>query len=314
NNTILDSQNHRPLTGQLLNALKGDADLNGDGRITFKEIWAYIAPNVTNPTQTPRAHTLPGHQNFDYVFISPKGPISNGPQPTQNFWKEPLTGITFVRLPSGCFSMGCRKDCDTDSLPVHTVCLNSFWISQHEVTQRQWLKVMESQPSYFSGHDHYPIENISWTDTQDFMRIFNEKTGRNYRLPTEAEWEYACVGAEKKDSYSGADDSRNVSWTLLNSNDQPHDVGQKEKNSFQLFDMSGNVYEWCMDTYDENAYRQHTKQNPIIKPSEKNPYRVIRGGCWDSEAIYSKCNNRNNQSRNKRNRYTGFRIVYSVSQ
>jgi len=308
-NTILDDQRHRLLSGKLLKALNGKADFNGDGTITFYEIWSFISPDSIDEIQTPRAHSLPGHQNAEYVFISPKGQVNNLPQSNHNSWKEPLTGMTFVKVPSGCFSMGCTQQCDTDSTPLHTVCIDSFWISQHEVTQKQWHKVMENQPSVFSGNDSYPVENVSWKDAQAFMKVLNEKTGGTYRLPTEAEWEFACSGTQQKVSYSGANKADDVSWTLSNSSGHPHGTGLKDKNYFNLFDMSGNVYEWCLDTYEENAYEKHSKNNPLIKPSDTNPYRVIRGGCWDSDATYSKCTNRNNQARHKRNRYTGFRVV-----
>jgi len=156
---------------------------------------------------------------------------------------DDTTGMELVYVPGGCFNMGSppeEKDRYDDEGPVHEVCVDSFWMGQYEVTQGQWEKVMGANPSNFTKGGNYPVENVSWNDTQDFIKKLNKKYDKQYRLPTEAEWEYACR-AKGSGRYCGGDDLDAVAWYDKNSGSSTHAVGGKQANAFGLHDMSGNV-------------------------------------------------------------------------
>ena len=169
------------------------------------------------------------------------------------------------------------SDADSDE-KAHQVTLSSYYIGETEVTQELWQTVMGSNPSYFKGF-HRPVEEVSWEDCQEFIRRLNQKTGRNFRLPTEAEWEYAARGGRKSNGskYVGGSSMDDVAWYDGNSNSQTHDVGQKRPNELGLYDMAGNVWEWCQDWYGD--YSSSAQTNP--KGPSSGSGRVDRGGGWD---------------------------------
>jgi formylglycine-generating enzyme required for sulfatase activity len=159
--------------------------------------------------------------------------------------------------------------------------LSSFHIGKYEVTQEEWEAVMGSNPSHFKGCPKCPVEQVSWDDIQEFLQKLNTKTANNYRLPTEAEWEYAARGGKRSKGYkySGANNNlSSVGWYNRNSNDKTREVGTKRSNELGLFDMSGNVYEWCSDWYDTGYYAKSPKMNPTGPSSGKS--KVFRGGAW----------------------------------
>ena len=137
-----------------------------------------------------------------------------------------------------------------DESPVHSVTLSSYYMGETEVTQALWKAVMGNNPSRFKG-DNLPVENVSWNDCQEFIRKLKQKTGKNFRLPTEAEWEYAARGGKKSNGYkySGSNNIGSVAWYDDNSSNQIHAVKGKRLNELGLYDMSGNVWEWCSDWY-----------------------------------------------------------------
>ena len=190
--------------------------------------------------------------------------------------------IEMVFVEGGTFMMGCTKeqegDCHNDEKPVHQITLSSFRIGKYAITQGQWEAVMGNNPAYFAKGDNYPVENVSWEDAQEFIRKLNIKTGRNYRLPTEAEWEYAARGGKKSAGYrySGSNTINNVSWNASNSGDSTHPVGLKSPNELGIYDMSGNVWEWCGDW--SAPYSASAQTNPTGVSS--GSYRVLRGGSW----------------------------------
>lgn len=188
-------------------------------------------------------------------------------------------GFEMVFVQGGTFLMG-RNDGEFGEKPVHSVTLNDFYIGKFEVTQKQWRDVMGGNPSYFQNCDNCPVEQVSWSDIQKFINKLNQITGKPYRLPTEAEWEYAATGGNNNNgyAYSGSNNVSDVAWFSENSGSKTHPVGQKQPNELGIYDMSGNVWEWCNDWYDEKYYNYGPSNNPRGPGTGK--YRVLRGGSW----------------------------------
>ena len=185
-----------------------------------------------------------------------------------------------VYVEGGTFTMGAtseQKKPDDDEKPTHRVSLSSFYIGKYEVTQALWKAVMGSNPSHFEG-DNLPVENVSWNDCQTFLRKLNAMTGKNFRLPTEAEWEFAARGGNRSRGYqySGSNVLSDVAWYYDNSGSKTHNVGTKAPNELGIYDMSGNVWEWCQDW--KGSYIGSAQTNP--KGPSSGSYRVDRGGSW----------------------------------
>ena len=193
-----------------------------------------------------------------------------------------VNGVAFnmIRVDGGTFTMGAtleQQGSYDDEKPTHQVTLSSFYIGETVVTQALWKAVMGSNPSYFKGDD-LPVERVSWNDCQDFISRLNSITGMNFRLPTEAEWEFAARGGNKckHTQYSGSGNIDEVAWYDGNSGSWTNPVKAKISNELGIFDMSGNVWEWCQDWYDK--YNDSAQNNPIGLNSGSN--RVLRGGSW----------------------------------
>ena len=190
-----------------------------------------------------------------------------------------------VRVEGGTFIMGATQeqgsDAESDEKPTHQVTLSSFSIGKYEVTQEEWEAVMGSNPSYFKGAK-LPVEQVSWNDCQEFIRRLNQMTGKSFRLPTEAEWEFAARGGNRSNhyKYSGSNNLSSVAWYWDNSGSKTHPVGKKSPNELGLYDMSGNVWEWCADWYGD--YSSSAQTNP--KGPSNGSFRVRRGGGWGSYA------------------------------
>lgn len=185
-----------------------------------------------------------------------------------------------VLVKGGCFEMGDTfGDGQVSEKPVHDVCVNDFYVGRYEVTQRQWVEVMGTNQFDLKCCEHWPVYKVSWNDVQNFIRSLNQKTGKNYRLPTEAEWEYAARSGGKREKFAGTSSDREVgeyAWYFLNSVDSPHPVGQKKPNELGLYDMSGNAWEWAQDWFDLSYYSNSPKDNP--KGPLRGQERVLRGG------------------------------------
>ena len=201
---------------------------------------------------------------------------------TNYYARFTVNGVSFemVRVEGGTFRMGDTTEqgdyADSDETPVHSVTLSNYYIGKTEVTQALWQAVMGSNPSYSVGAD-LPVENVNWNDCQEFIQKLNSLTGRNFRLPTEAEWEFACRGGNNSRGYkySGSNDIDNVAWYRDNSGrDTLYSVATKAPNELGIYDMSGNVSEWCSDWYAD--YTSYSQTNP--KGPQSGRTRVFRGG------------------------------------
>lgn len=220
--------------------------------------------------------------------------------------------IEMVAVQGGSFQMGSNAD-DSDEKPVHKVSLSDFYIGKYELTQAQWKAVMGNNPSHFKG-DNLPVEKVSWNDIQEFIKKLNQKTGKNYRLPTEAEWEYAAQGASTGSAsttkYSGSNNIGNVGWYEDNSNSKTHEVGQKQANELGIYDMTGNVWEWCNDWYDSEYYENSPEFNP--QGASSGSRRVFRGGGWYSGGSRCRVAYRGSISPDTGRNNIGFRLAISL--
>ena len=196
-----------------------------------------------------------------------------------------VNGVSFkmIAVKSGTFQLGSDDWYDNEK-PVHQVTLSDYYIGETEVTQELWSAVMGSNPSEFPGNMQRPVEMVSWNDCQTFISKLNELTGETFRLPTEAQWEYAACGGNKSKgyTYSGGDAIDDVAWHEYNSGGMTHPVKTKAPNELGIYDMTGNVYEWCSDWY--GSYSSAAQTDPT-GPSTGS-YRLIRGGSWGSDATY----------------------------
>jgi len=220
-------------------------------------------------------------------------------------------GMEFNLIPAGEFRMGADdKEANVDEQPVHRVRITRpFYLGKYPVTQVQWEAVMETNPSRFTGNLNRPVESVSWHDAQEFLRRLSEKEGKLYRLPTEAEWEYAaragtttvyCFGDEVKRL-------REYAWYGENSGGKTHPVGQLEANAWGLHDVPGNVWEWVQDWYAENYYQQSAVIDPL--GPEEGQSKVLRGGSWGDGAGVVRVATRTRYVPGHRRGYIGFRCA-----
>ena len=225
-----------------------------------------------------------------------------------------VNGMTFqmVEVRGGTFTMGATSeqasDAFDDEKPAHSVTLSSYYIGKTEVTQELWQAVMDSNPSKFKG-DRKPVEQVSWNDCQTFISKLNSLTGKKFRLPTEAEWEFAARGGIKSKGYkySGSNTLDDVAWYLENSGETTHEVGTKSPNELGLYDMSGNVEEWCNDWY--GNYSSSPSNNPTGPSSGSD--RVSRGGSFGNSARFYRSSNRGNYTPGLRIGGLGLRLCLS---
>jgi len=279
---------------------------------------------------------------FAFVFFSlsffstgeEKKPKADEKQliPKEKTLRETATGMELVHVKGGCFQMGDTfgdadgsaflsdterahewsrsEDRDSDEKPVHEVCVNDFYIGKYEVTQKQWQDIMGDYPKYFGNCSDCPVAEISWNDTEEFINKLNKKTGKKYRLPTEAEWEYAARSGGKNDKYAGGNDVDSFAWYSSNSGSKIHPVGQKKPNGLGIYDMSGNVWEWVQDWYDENYYKNSPKDNP--KGPNGTTFRVLRGGSWFSIPVNLRTSKRSRLEPADRISDNGFRLAFPL--
>ncbi len=243
---------------------------------------------------------------FAIVFaaIAPAAPDEEAPPPNPEQTLTNNLGMQFRLIPSGSFTMGSERG-NADEKPVHEVILSKpFYLGIHEVTQAQWQAVMGSNPAHFKDPNR-PVENVSWNDAQEFCKRLSEKDSARYRLPTEAEWEYACRAGTKTEFYWGARFSGDFAWARDNSEGAAHTVGGKKSNPWGLYDMGGNVYEWCQDNY--GRYPSSDQVDPLN--SDGSRYHVDRGGCWYNDGEYCRSADRGGRLDDFRDFFVGLRVV-----
>lgn len=228
-------------------------------------------------------------------------------------------GLELEPIPAGNFTMGSHRNepgRNPDEGPMMQVTISrDFWLGKYEVTQQQWQEFMGTDPSHFHGDGHLPMESVSWTDAMDFCKKLTAQEqaagrlpgGYEYRLPTEAEWEYACRAGTTTRFYTGDKDSDldEAGWYDGNSGKKTHPVGQKKPNAWGLYDMHGNVWEWCADWY--GYYGQAAVKDPA-GPREGD-FRVVRGGGWMRSAAASRSASRDHHMQDYRFQNVGFRVA-----
>ena len=223
--------------------------------------------------------------------------------------------LDMVAVKGGAFQMG-SSNSDEDERPIHRITVSDFYIGKFEVTQAQWQAIMGNNLSCKNRGScpDCPIECISWIDVQEYIIKLNKKTGKTYRLPTEAEWEYAAGGGNAdRNKWAGFDNIESIdsfAWYYLNSNSTSHSIGQKQPNQLGLYDLSGNIYEWCSDWYSDSYYNNSPDTNP--GGASFGSKRVIRGGSWGRSS--SRCRVANRDFYSPANSYDliGFRLALSV--
>lgn len=213
-----------------------------------------------------------------------------------------------VTVKGGRFAMGGYEN--NNEQPIHTVTLSSFKLAKYETTLAQWQQVMGSNPLGRTDCMDCPVTAVGWEDIQTFITKLNTLSGKTYRLPTEAEWEYAARGGTKSRGfdYAGSNDVNAVAWTYANSGSTIHPIGQKQANELGLYDMSGSVFEWCNDWYDETYYANSPGTDP--KGAATGPHRVFRGGSRAFEPAKSRVAYRNPFRLGYAN--LGFRLASSL--
>ncbi len=301
----------------------GDFGIFGEPRYRTGEVWVWVAEEAPF---LEISHPQFGKLHYDFPLEIEEGRTyemklglsqgkdrgnTQGGAGTRSFTVNGVT-FTMVAVEGGTFTMGATSeqgsDAGDDEKPAHQVTLSSFSIGQTEVTQALWEAVLASNPSVSKGHNR-PVESVSWKDCQKFIQKLNKLTGQRFRLPTEAEWEYAARGGNKSKGYmySGSNDLGSVAWYDDNSGRSTHDVATKAPNELGLYDMSGNVYEWCQDWYDFGYYKKSPSGNPSGPPSGSN--RVLRGGSWCYNVTSCRVANRYYYAPAFRFNYMGFRLA-----
>ncbi len=286
------------------------------GRFIFTLLWASICMGLL-------AAARPGSTATMFTAAKPG-----------DIWRDPTTGMEFVWVEGGTYQMGCgawSNDCGDYEKPVHEVSVSGFWIGKYSVTQEQWMKVIGNNPSHSKKGDNYPVEEVSWNDAKEFIVKLNSKSGYTFRLPTEAEFEYAARSGGKEELYPGGSNVDAVAWyqdnsgfyinapnvfvpapdDLTNFRIETHPVGTKAPNGLGIYDMSGNVFQWCEDIFDNDAYKKHQLNNPIYTDTGDGPfrYRVLRGCGFLSVSQGARCTARWTCPEDDRHQDIGFRLV-----
>ncbi len=226
-----------------------------------------------------------------------------------NIFKDCSSCPEMVVIPEGSFEMGSESIRGSVKNKHHVSISKAFALGKTEVTQGQWKAIMGENPSQFADcGDTCPVENVSWVDVQKFIQQLNINTGKQYRLPTEVEWEYACRAGEVH-TYCGSNRVDKVVWHDGNSNETTHPVGQKQANAFGLYDMSGNVWEWVEDSHYSSFSGAPGSENSWLGDRGLRP---LRGGSWSDKPFHSRAASRMMSKQTFRSRYSGFRLARTL--
>ena len=281
---------------------------------------ADLAKMLLSINDNSHSTTTPTNYQSDNSSYSYTPQLTTNQDFTETAWG---VNMKMIWVEGGDFLMGCTSEqgnCESDEQNVRRVTVDGFYIGMLEVTQSQWEKVVgtsiyqqwtkadiSGSPSRGVGPD-YPMYCVSWDEAMEFCRLLSNKMGRTYTLPTEAQWEYAARGGNKNEGakYAGSNMIDAVAWYTDNSGSSTHIVGSKRANALGIYDMSGNVWEWCKDWY-ANSYVSYDTNNPVGPSSGSN--RVRRGGSWNFSASGCRVAFRNSSSPGNRRDYLGFRVV-----
>ena len=268
-------------------------DVNADGSVNVSDVTALVNQIIGSGTYSAQACDVnaDGEVNVSDVTALVNLIINGGGESEFKNQTFTVKGVSFdmIAVEGGTFTMGATEeqgsDADENESPTHRVTLSSYYIGQTEVTQELWQAVMGSNPSRFSG-TNLPVEQVTWDDCQEFIHKLNALTGQNFRMPTEAEWEFAARGGNNGHGYkySGSNNADDVAWHAFISSKTTHPVATKAPNELGIYDMSGNVEEWCSDCFGD--YSSADQTNPTGPTS--GSYRVIRGGSWFYAQSYSR--------------------------
>jgi eukaryotic-like serine/threonine-protein kinase len=303
--------------------LLGGLGMAGFGDAVY---WAVAShPRLIGKPLPAAPFAKPSSFNFEVVTIGKTGQIMEREQKSALYFTEDLGGgvtLEMVEIPAGKFMMGSvREELKPDELPEHRVVVPRFYLGRFTVTQAQWQVVMGSNPAEFKGQNH-PVELVSWNDAQAFCKKLSQKTGRTYRLPSEAEWEYACRANTVTPMHFGptlTTDLANYHGDVTRgsntynsgptgqSRDQTTPVGSFPANAFGLHDMHGNVWEWCEDKYHKSYSGAPTDGSTWLTGGENN--RVFRGGGWSADPGECRSAARNRDSASLKRNFVGFRVV-----
>ena len=297
---------------------RAQGDVDGDGRVTISDVTAMIDLLLSNnPSYIESQVDVNGDGSFNITDVSVLiDMLLTGAVPQVEPVKVEINGVTFVMVPvyGGTFVMGATYDeteyAHRNEYPPHEVTLSGYYISQTEVTWEQWLAVRSGDTADFDGDLHGPVVNVNLFDCCLFVDKLTELTGKVFRMPTEAEWEFAARGGEGGDRllFAGSNDANEVAWYYDNSDGRPHTVATKLPNSLGIYDMSGNVLEWCQDFY--YTYDPDPQVNPV--GPESGYTNVVRGGGWDWDYMSCRVTCRNSYDPNERANDLGFRIVMNM--
>ena len=229
---------------------------------------------------------------------------------------DPETGMEFIFVKGGTFDMGDLYGVGwQEELPVHKVTVSDFYIGKYEVTQAQWEKLMGYNNAKFKGTNH-PVDRVSWNEIQEFVKKLKAKIGVPYRLPTEAEWEYAARSGGTRDKWAGTNNEDEVgdyAWYLHNSNQQSHPVGTKKPNGLGIHDMSGSLWEWVHDRFNYPFPTEHQIDPQGPETSWKKDYRTYKGGAWDYIPRIVRVSSRSGKEPDYQRPWIGFRLARDVA-
>jgi formylglycine-generating enzyme required for sulfatase activity len=272
-----------------------DLDTLRKGKIQLEEQLDQIIEKATSCAREPKQHKI---DPSEFSHTAPALPT--------RYRVEDL--IEFVNIPVGSFMMG--DDRSSDEQPIHRVNLDAFRMSKYPITQKQYVAVMGNNPSNFKGDENCPVESVTWNMAVEFCQKLSQRTGQTVRLPSEAEWEYACLAGSTGKYCFGDDHGKlgSYAWYLQNSDGKTHPVGKKSSNAWGLHDMYGNVEEWCEDIWHDNYHGAPTDGTAWINEGDRD-FKVVRGGSWYDSVIVCRSANRRMSLADNRFYYLGFRVV-----